>query len=122
MLTIGPGGAAACTAGRLAQADPSLKILVSIKKVCSFHLSMNFNIAQIVEAGPHTRNKPNHIQPARFFRSLRRPTETFTFHVAKPSPALRGRAVVSPTERALGGGSSVNCMKTIVMVNVQPNN
>ena len=36
MLTIGSGGAAACvTAGRLAEADPSLKILVSVKKVYS---------------------------------------------------------------------------------------
>ena len=34
MLTITSGGAAACvTAGRLAEADPSLKILVSAEKV-----------------------------------------------------------------------------------------
>lgn len=33
VLTIGSGGAAACiTAGRLAEADPSLKILVSVKQ------------------------------------------------------------------------------------------
>ena len=67
------------------------------------------NIAQIVEAGPHTRDEPNHIQPGRFLSSLLRPTETFTFHVAKPSPAVGGRSVVVPTGRALGGGSSVNC-------------
>ena len=74
-------------------------------------------ISQIVEAGPHTRDEPNHIQPARCFRSLMRPTETFTFHVAKPSPALRDRSMVVPTGRALGGGSSVNCTKFIYLRN-----
>ena len=48
-----------------------------------------------------------------------RPTETFTFHVAKPSPALRDRSLVVPTGRALGGGSSVNCTKFIFVVNAQ---
>ena len=39
MLTIGSGGAAACvTAGRLAEADPSLKILVSDKNVWSISI------------------------------------------------------------------------------------
>ena len=66
-----------------------------------------------MEAGPHTRDVPNHIQPARSFRSLLRPTETFSFHVAKPSPALCDRSVIVPSGRALGGGSSVNCMKAV---------
>jgi alcohol oxidase len=48
-----------------------------------------------------------------------RPTETFTFHVAKPSPALRDRSMVVPTGRALGGGSSVNCTKIIFVVDAQ---
>jgi hypothetical protein len=39
--------------------------------------------------------------------------------VAKPSPALRDRSVVVPTGRALGGGSSVNCMKAIFVVTTQ---
>jgi len=83
------GGAAACvTAGRLAEANPSLKIL-------------------IVEAGPHTRDEPNHIQPGRFYSCLNRP-ETFTLHEANPSPALCDRAVIVPSGRTLGGGSSVN--------------
>jgi hypothetical protein len=38
VLIIGSGGAAACvTAGRLAEADPSLKILVSVDNVWSIH-------------------------------------------------------------------------------------
>jgi alcohol oxidase len=69
-----------------------------------------------VEAGPHTRDEPNHIQPGRYLSCLLRPTETFTFHEAKPSPALCDRSVVVTTGRALGGGSSVNCMKIIFVI------
>ncbi|KAF9478332.1 FAD/NAD(P)-binding domain-containing protein [Pholiota conissans] len=86
------GGAAACiTAGRLAKADPNLKIL-------------------IVEAGPHTRAVHDHVQPGRYFSSLTLPKETFTFHVGKPSDSLLGRPSIVPTGRAVGGGSSVNFM------------
>lgn len=84
------GGASACvTAGRLAKADPTLKIL-------------------ILEAGPLTQEMPDHIQPARYFSNLVLPSETFTWHASKPSPSLAGRSVVVPTGRCLGGGSSVN--------------
>ncbi|KAF9002443.1 hypothetical protein BDQ17DRAFT_1356870 [Cyathus striatus] len=77
------GGAAACiTAGRLAQADPSLKIL-------------------LIESGPHTQELQDHVQPGRYFRNLTLPGKTFTFHVAQPSDSLAGRS-------CLGGGSSVN--------------
>ena len=65
-----------------------------------------------MEAGPHTHNVPNHVQPARFFRSLAN-TDTFSYHVAKPSPALSGRSAIVATGRGVGGGSSVNCMKVI---------
>ena len=78
---------------------------------------LTFEIAQIVEAGPHTLDEPNHIQPGRYLSCLLRPTETFTFHVAKPSPALCDRSLVVPTGRALGGGSSVNCMKANFVIN-----
>ena len=72
---------------------------------------------QIVEAGPHTHNVPNHIQPGRFFKNLPN-AEIFSYHVAKPSPALSDRSVVVPTGRALGGGSSVNCMKAVFVINI----
>ena len=41
--------------------------------------------------------------------------------MAKPSPSLCGRSAVVPTGRALGGGSSVNCMKAILffVINTQ---
>ncbi|KJA14517.1 GMC oxidoreductase [Hypholoma sublateritium FD-334 SS-4] len=84
------GGASACiTAGRLAAADPNLKIL-------------------IVEAGPHTREHHDHVQPARYFANLGLPKQTFTFHKGNPSPALLGRSPIVPAGRAVGGGSSIN--------------
>ena len=70
----------------------------------------NPQVAQIVEAGPHTRDEPNYIQPGRYLRLRLGPTEIFTSHVAKPSPALGGRSPIVTSGRALGGGSSVNCM------------
>ena len=72
-----------------------------------------------MEAGPHTRDELNHIQPARCVSNLIRGAKTFTFHVAKPSPALRDRSVTVGAGRALGGGSSVNCMIVIFMVGAQ---
>ena len=78
----------------------------------------DFN-SQVVEAGPHTRDEPTFIQPGRYLRLRVTPTEIFTSHEAKPSPALRGRSPIVTSGRALGGGSSVNCMKTILLINVQ---
>ncbi|KNZ75224.1 Alcohol oxidase [Termitomyces sp. J132] len=84
------GGACACvTASRLAQAKPELRIL-------------------ILEAGPLTQEKPDHIQPARFFSKLKNADETFTLHQSEPSAALAGRSLTVPTGRCVGGGSSVN--------------
>ncbi|KIK54126.1 hypothetical protein GYMLUDRAFT_100155 [Collybiopsis luxurians FD-317 M1] len=85
------GGTAACIiAGRLARADPSLKIL-------------------IIEAGPHTQNVDRHIQPARYVHNLAE-GNTLSHHIAIPSEALGGRSVCVPTGGCLGGGSSVNAL------------
>ncbi|KAL0955068.1 hypothetical protein HGRIS_003985 [Hohenbuehelia grisea] len=84
------GGAAACVAaGRLAAADPSLKIL-------------------ILEAGPHTRDLQEHVQPARFLSNLVPASKVFTFHVGQPSLLLNGRSPIVPSGKCVGGGSSVN--------------
>ncbi|TFK74184.1 alcohol oxidase [Pluteus cervinus] len=84
------GGASGClVAGRLAKADPSLKIL-------------------IVEQGEHTKDKPAHIQPARYFSHLAPTSKTVTFNVGKPSEHVGNRSIVIPSGRCLGGGSSVN--------------
>lgn len=86
-----PGGTTACVvAGRLAAADPSLKIL-------------------IVESGQHTRDVPLHVQPCRFLENLAPNSTTVSFHVAKPSSHLNGRAAVVPCGRSVGGGSAINC-------------
>ena len=72
-----------------------------------------------MEAGPHTREVPNHIQPGLCLPSMLRPTETFSFDVTKPSPALYDRPLIIRTGQAFGGGSSVNCMKVIFMIDVR---
>jgi alcohol oxidase len=91
------GGTAACLiAGRLAAADPSLKLLV-------------------LEAGPHTRGLDAHRQPARYTSHLHPSSKTVTFNVAKPSEKLGGRAIVVPSGRCVGGGSSVNCKFDVTM-------
>ena len=89
------GGAAGClTAGRLAAADPTLKIL-------------------IIEAGPSTKNEPNHVQPARFITHLTPDSKTMKYMVANSSKFLDGRNVVAPAAQCLGGGSSVNCTSSV---------
>ncbi|KAL0579314.1 hypothetical protein V5O48_002712 [Marasmius crinis-equi] len=89
-IILAGGGTAACVvAGRLAAADPSLRIL-------------------ILEAGTHVRDNLTHVQPARYYSNLVAPGETLSYHVAKPSQALNGRSAIVPTGRCVGGGSSVN--------------
>ncbi|KAJ7707466.1 GMC oxidoreductase-domain-containing protein [Mycena rosella] len=86
------GGTTACVvAGRLAAADPNLKIL-------------------IIEAGKHTKDISTHTQPGRYFANLISGGDTFTFHVAKPSEALGNRPCIIPAGKGVGGGSNVNFM------------
>ncbi|KAK0449786.1 GMC oxidoreductase-domain-containing protein [Desarmillaria tabescens] len=85
------GGAAACVvAGRLAEVDPSLKIL-------------------IIEAGAHTRSQDQHVQPGRYLGNMANPA-LFMHYLAKPSKALDGRQAAVQTGKCVGGGSSVNFM------------
>jgi len=85
------GGTSACVvAGRLAAADPTLRILV-------------------IEAGSSTQGDLAHIQPARYAGHLLPDSKTVKFFTANPSEALGGRSVVVPTGQCIGGGSSVNC-------------
>ncbi|KAJ7650020.1 GMC oxidoreductase-domain-containing protein [Roridomyces roridus] len=86
------GGATACVvAGRLAEADPTLKIL-------------------IIEAGKHTKDDPIYVQPARFFANLASGGESCFYHIAKPSEALGNRPCIIPSGRGVGGGSVVNML------------
>ncbi|KAI0693654.1 GMC oxidoreductase-domain-containing protein [Cytidiella melzeri] len=86
------GGTAACLiASRLADADPSLNIL-------------------IVEAGPHTQDDLAHIQPARYLSHLSPASTTVNFMFASPEQELGGRQSIVPVGACVGGGSSINFM------------
>ncbi|EMD33634.1 hypothetical protein CERSUDRAFT_117749 [Gelatoporia subvermispora B] len=89
IIFAGGGAAAGVTAGRLAAADPSLKIL-------------------ILEAGPHTLEDLAHVQPARYLSHLVPGSKTVRFHMSKASPNVGGRELPFPVGSCLGGGSSVN--------------
>ena len=90
-------------AGRLADADPSLTIL-------------------IVEAGPHTQGDLAHTQPARFMHHLAPTSQTVTFITANPEKELGDRQTIVPCGHCVGGGSSVNCVSLAVtgFSNVNP--
>ncbi|KAI0920510.1 hypothetical protein AcW1_002232 [Taiwanofungus camphoratus] len=89
-IIVAGGGTCGCIiAGRLAAADASLKILV-------------------MEAGPPTRDRLIHTQPARYLSHLLPDSTTVKFYVGQESKDLGGRAPVVPCGQCLGGGSSVN--------------
>ncbi|KAJ7748686.1 GMC oxidoreductase-domain-containing protein [Mycena metata] len=88
------GGTTACvTAGRLASADPSLRIL-------------------IVENGSSSKDSPLHVQPARWAANAFAAAQstTFSFHPSNPSAKLNGRAPPALNANCVGGGGSVNAM------------
>lgn len=85
------GGTSACLiASRLADADPTLKIL-------------------LVESGPHTQDDLAHLQPARFLSHIAPTTKAASFMIANPEKELLGRETVVPCGNCVGGGSSMNC-------------
>ncbi|KAL4253793.1 GMC oxidoreductase family protein [Abortiporus biennis] len=84
------GGSTACLiAGRLATADPNIRILIT-------------------ESGPHTRDDPAHVQPGRFLDNLRPDSKTVKTVVGKPTNHLNDNQAVVPTAACVGGRSSVN--------------
>ncbi|KAH9481245.1 Alcohol oxidase [Psilocybe cubensis] len=84
------GGASACvTAGRLADADPTLRILV-------------------LEAGSHSKDLFYHVQPGRFFSNILTGKPVLSFHVGQGGKGTGERFHIVPSGRAVGGGSSIN--------------
>ena len=88
-LLIG-GTTAGIVVGRLAAADPSLRIL-------------------LLETGPHTQEDLAHLQPARYLTHLQPGSKTVRNVVARPSEHLDGRQLAVQCGQCVGGGSSVNC-------------
>ncbi|KAI1302892.1 GMC oxidoreductase [Xylaria venustula] len=91
-VIIAGGGTAGCiVAGRLAEADPSLSILV-------------------IEGGANNYNNPAVVTPVVFLSHLAPESTTAIFYKAKKSESLTDRDVIVPSGGILGGGSSINFM------------
>ncbi|KAI0394438.1 GMC oxidoreductase [Xylariaceae sp. FL0594] len=91
-VIIAGGGTAACIiAGRLAEADPNLSVLV-------------------IEGGMDNYGNPDIVQPGRFLSNIAQGSKTALFYKARKSDHLAGREVVVPCGGVLGGGSSINFM------------
>ncbi|KAI0441220.1 GMC oxidoreductase-domain-containing protein [Xylaria telfairii] len=91
-VIIAGGGTAGCiVAGRLAEADPNLSILV-------------------IERGPDNYGDPSVVTPAMFPTHLAPGSKTAIFYQARKSDYLAGREVIVPSGGILGGGSSINFM------------
>ncbi|KAH8165135.1 hypothetical protein CIB48_g3111 [Xylaria polymorpha] len=91
-VIIAGGGTAGCiVAGRLAEADPNLSILV-------------------IERGPDNYGDPSVVTPAMFLTHLAPGSKTAIFYQARKSDHLAGREVIVPCGGILGGGSSINFM------------
>lgn len=92
-VIVAGGGPAGCVvAGRLAYADPNLKVM-------------------LIEGGANNRDDPWVYRPGIYVKNMMRDgiNEKATFYTdAKPSEHLRGRQSIVPCANILGGGSSIN--------------
>lgn len=84
------GTAAGVAAGRLAAADPALRIL-------------------LIESGPHVKDDFKFTQPGHCLSHLRPDNPIWKVHVSNVSEYLGGRPQVVTCAHVVGGGSSVNC-------------
>jgi alcohol oxidase len=91
-LTTFPGGLAGCVvAGRLAEADPGLSILV-------------------IEQGLNNYGAPEVVHPALYPRNLFPNSKYTLFWQGNESPQLANRKPIVPSGGTLGGGSAINWM------------
>ncbi|KAH7013660.1 GMC oxidoreductase-domain-containing protein [Ilyonectria destructans] len=91
-IIIAGGGAAACVvAGRLAEADPALSILV-------------------IEGGQDNRGVQNIENPVFFLDHLLPTSKTTIFYKGNKADQLAGREAIVACGGTLGGGSSINFM------------
>lgn len=86
------GGTAGCVvAGRLAEADPGLSILV-------------------IEGGPNNLDVPTIVHPALFLSALMPTSNATIFYQGNKESQLDDRELIVPSGGTLGGGSSINLM------------
>ncbi|KAI1773250.1 GMC oxidoreductase [Hypoxylon cercidicola] len=91
-VIIAGGGTAACiVAGRLAEADPGLSILV-------------------VEGGPDNYDNPKITIPGLYQSNLQPESETVIFYKSAKSKQLADQERIVPSGGTLGGASSINFM------------
>ncbi|KAH8664570.1 GMC oxidoreductase-domain-containing protein [Xylariales sp. PMI_506] len=89
IIVCGGGSCGCVVAGRLANLDHNLKVL-------------------LIEAGESNLNNPWVFRPGIFPRNMKLDSKTASFYESRPSKALSGRKAVVPAAHVLGGGSSIN--------------
>ncbi|KAI1385460.1 GMC oxidoreductase [Hypoxylon trugodes] len=91
-IIIAGGGTSGCiVAGRLAESNPDLSILV-------------------IESGPDNYDNPKCIYPGLYLQNLRLGSDTTILYKANKSEKLAGRECLVPSGGTLGGASSINLM------------
>ncbi|KAI2483564.1 alcohol dehydrogenase [Pyrenophora tritici-repentis] len=91
-IIIAGGGTAGCIiAGRLAEEDPSLSILV-------------------IEGGANNKDVAHIVNPVFYLQNLLPTTKTALFYKSNKSKQLADRESIVPSGGTLGGGSSINFM------------
>lgn len=86
------GGSTGCViAGRLANLDPKLTVL-------------------LIEGGENNLNNPWVFRPGIYPRNMKLDSRTASFYHSRPSEHLGGRRAIVPCAHVLGGGSSINFM------------
>ncbi|KAH7131153.1 GMC oxidoreductase-domain-containing protein [Dactylonectria macrodidyma] len=91
IIVCGGGSCGCVVAGRLANLDHKLKVL-------------------LIEAGENNLNNPWVFRPGIYPRNMKLDSKTASFYESRPSKWLAGRKAVVPAAHILGGGSSINFM------------
>lgn len=91
IIVCGGGSAGCVVAGRLANLDHKLSVL-------------------LIEGGENNLNNPWVFRPGIYPRNMKLDSKTATFYESKPSKWLAGRKAIVPCANILGGGSSINFM------------
>jgi len=89
VIVCGGGSCGCVVAGRLANLDPNLKVL-------------------LIEAGENNLNNPWVFRPGIYPNNMKLDSKTASFYESRPSKWLAGRKAVVPCAHILGGGSSIN--------------